>query len=153
MAEGHDVVQGVALATVAGVVTLVTAGVLALAASRGLDGSLAEQPLPAAASQPYGPGEQIVFEDCSAALPADAMEPIARIAEAARAHDGEAVLSSSRCRAEEAAPAERALAQRRALALCHALEADGVPAARLFIVEPLPAVAGAEPRKARRAEL
>ena len=148
MTDANDDAQPYALGTVAAVVTLVVAGVLALAIGRSAAPRL---PVPAAAAEAGAP--RVYFEVDSDALPADAMEVLNRVAEAARNDPGAPVLISGFHAARGDARRNAELALRRAQAVRHALEANGVPASQLQIDRPQQSLGEGDPREARRVEI
>jgi outer membrane protein OmpA-like peptidoglycan-associated protein len=170
MSNQNDETQTYALGAVAGIISLVIAGVIALAASTGMrtkpaaPAALAAAPAvaevpavtpaePLASSQTALPVERLYFEVGSPSLPGDAVEVLARVADAARANAGATVLISG---FHDAAgdPARNAeLAKNRALAVRHALEANGVPPERLQMSKPAVTTGEGEPKEARRVEL
>ncbi len=156
MSEQNDDGQNYALMVLAGLVALVIAGVLALAVSRGTGGSA--KPASAAnaavtailAGEPAG---RIHFELGSDALPADASAILVKVADAARAEAGKVVLISGFHDASGDAATNAELAKKRALAVRHALEANGVAPDRLVLDKPMVASGGADARAARRVEI
>lgn len=153
MSDAGDDAQSYALAAVAAVVALVIAGVLALAISR----SGPPKKPAAAAAATAAPAEAVLprlyFAVDSDALPAQAMDVLDRVAEAARANPGAAVLISGFHDASGDAGHNAELARRRAQAVRHALEANGVPAAQLVLDKPQQTLGGGDAREARRVEL
>jgi outer membrane protein OmpA-like peptidoglycan-associated protein len=91
MSDANDDVQNYALAVLAGVVALVVAGVIALAVSTSRN---AVQVKPAAAAVAQEAQPRVYFEVDSDALPADAVEVLNRVADAARGKPGTTVLIS-----------------------------------------------------------
>ncbi len=165
MSDQNDDTQNYALMVLAGVVALVVAGVIALAASTvmGDKGKPAATAVPAAAAVPAAPApaavvaaeaaERLYFEVGSDALPADATSVLAKVADAARANGGVSVLISGFHDAT-GDPAQNAdLAKRRAQAVRHALEANGVAPDRLVMSKPELTTGGTDPREARRVEI
>lgn len=153
MSDANDDTQNYALGTIAAVVALVIAGVLTLAISRSgppktAAAAAAATAAPAAAALP-----RVYFEVDSDALPADALDVLNRVAEAARANPGAAVLISGFHDASGNPEHNADLAKRRAQAVRHALEANGVPAAQLVLEKPQQTLGGGDPREARRVEL
>lgn len=152
MSDNNDDAQNYALAVLAGVVALVIAGVITLAASSGpgrkapAAGAMATAP--AAATLP-----RIYFEVDSDSLPADAVAVLAAVADAARANPAAAVLISGFHDATGNPEHNADLAKRRAQAVRHALEANGVPPERLQLDKPQQTTGGADPKEARRVEL
>jgi len=124
MSAQDDSVQGYALGAVAGIVGLVLAGVIALACAKGLRGDSGD---PSA--------QRVYFDATGEVLTTEADELLTRIAEAARA-DEQVMVSIAGVRD---AKGDTAAAQRRALRVRHALEANGVPPERLALSQPLPA--------------
>lgn len=179
MNEQNDDAQNFALMTVAAVVALVIAGVLALAisttmggargargaaantavaATRGpatpASGSSVTQADAAAAVPNLGPADgRIYFELASDALPADAQADLARIADAARTDPGKVVLISGFHDESGDASKNAELAKNRAVAVRHALEANGVARERLVMDKPRVTLGGADAREARRVEM
>lgn len=153
MSDANDDTQNYALGAIAAVVALVIAGVLTLAISR----SGAPKAPAAAAMAAAAPAEaalpRVYFEVDSDALPADAMDVLNRVADAARANPGAAVLISGFHDASGNPEHNADLAKRRAQAVRHALEANGVPAAQLVLDKPQQTLGGGDPREARRVEL
>ncbi|MGD9834566.1 MAG: OmpA family protein [Piscinibacter sp.] len=153
MSDANDDTQNYALGAIAAVVALVIAGVLTLAISR----SGAPKAPAAAAVAAAAPAEaalpRVYFEVDSDALPADAMDVLNRVADAARANPGAAVLISGFHDASGNPEHNADLAKRRAQAVRHALEANGVPAAQLVLDKPQQTLGGGDPREARRVEL
>lgn len=150
MSDASDDVQNYALAVLAGVVALVVAGVIALAVSA----AGARSPAEAAAAAPaQATLPRIYFEVDSDALPADASEVLGRVADAARANPSAAVLISGFHDASGNPEHNADLAKRRAQAVRHALEANGVAPAQLVLDKPQQTVGGTDAREARRVEL
>jgi outer membrane protein OmpA-like peptidoglycan-associated protein len=151
MSDNNDDVQNYALAVLAGVVALVVAGVIALAASTVI-GAKAPAAAPAAAAAAAAL-PKVYFEVDSDALPADALAVLAAVADAARANPAAAVLISGFHDATGNPEHNADLAKRRAQAVKHALEANGVPPERLQLDKPQQTTGGADPKEARRVEL
>jgi outer membrane protein OmpA-like peptidoglycan-associated protein len=161
MNDQNDDAQNYALMVLAGVVALVVAGVIALAVSTGL-GSAAK---PAAAGNAAAasaaaptdgaaePEARVYFELGSDALPANASAVLVQVADKARAQSGKVVLISGFHDASGDAAANADLAKRRALAVRHALEANGVAPDHLVMDKPVEMTGGADAREARRVEL
>lgn len=155
MSEASDDAQNFALAVVAGVVALVVAGVIALAVAGTGPRRAGAVDVPAAAAAGVEV-EQVDFDAGAHALSADAQAVLARVAEAARAGAGTLVLISAFHDAHDVsgdAARNAELAQQRALAVRHALEANGVAPERLMLSRPERVPGGADPRAARRVEL
>ena len=174
MNDQSDDAQNFALMVLAGVVALVIAGVLALAiattgdrpgkaaaaaavsgpATAGATGATAEAAAPGAAVPALGEADgRIYFELASDALPADAAAELARIADAARADPGKVVLISGYHDESGDAAKNAELAKKRAFAVRHALEANGVALNRLVMDKPRVTLGGADAREARRVEM
>ena len=159
MSDNNDDTQNFALAVVAGVVALVIAGVIALAASTVMSAApatpaaVAEAVAPTAANEAGVAPERLYFEVGSPALPADAAEVLTRVAEAARASAGATVLISGFHDASGDAAQNAELAKNRALAVRHALEANGVAPDHLVMSKPAVTTGGGDPKEARRVEL
>ncbi len=132
----QDDTQGIALAVAMVVAALVVAGVLGLAVMRAPTRADTHTTA-AAADEALGPVERIEFEPGSAALPPDSTQALQRAAESARADGGLAVLVLP-FQAASADASARALAESRARAVRHALEANGVPPQQIIIARPEP---------------
>ena len=163
MSNQNDETQTYALGAVAGIVGLVIAGVIALAASTVMrtksalsavaPAAVATGAPAAAAASTAAPVERLYFEVGSPTLPSDAAEVLARVADAARASAGAAVLISGFHDATGDAAQNAELAKNRALAVRHALEANGVPPERLLMSKPAVTTGEGDPKEARRVEL
>lgn len=151
MSDNNDEVQNYALAVLAGVVALVVAGVIALAASTVI-GAKAPAAAPAATAT-AATLPKVYFELDSDALPADALAVLAAVADAARSNPAAAVLISGFHDATGNPEHNADLAKRRAQAVKHALEANGVPPERLQLDKPQQTTGGADPKEDRRVEL
>ena len=163
MNDQNDDAQNFALMVLAGVLALVIAGVLALAiATTGGLASPATTAAPAAkgaaapgaAVSALGEADaRIYFDLASDALPPEAAAELARIADAARADPGKAVLISGFHDESGDAAKNAELAKKRAFAVRHALEANGVARDRLVMDKPRVTLGGADAREARRVEM
>lgn len=157
MNDQNDDAQNYALMVLAGVVALVVAGVLALAASSAMrhnaKGAAPAATATTAAAVAAEPEGRIYFEPGSDALPAEASELLAKVAEAARAQAGKVVLISGFHDASGDAGKNAELAKNRAMAVRHALEANGVAPDHLVMDKPVVMTGGADAREARRVEL
>lgn len=151
MSDANDDAQTYALGAIAAVVALVIAGVLTLAIGR--SGPPKAPARAAAAAMAEATAPRVYFEVDSDALPADAMEVLDRVAEAARNNPGAPVLISGFHDASGNPEHNAELAKRRAQAVRHALEANGVPAAQLQLDKPQQTLGGGDPREARRVEI
>ena len=149
------------LMVVAVLVVLVVAGVLGLgiktATSRGAGAAVAPTAAgtpPAGAQQgEFAPPEKLYFAVGSDALPADSDAVLARVADTVRAQNGVSVLISGFHDAAGDPEANADLAKRRALAVRHALEANGVAPDRLVMSRPELTAGGPDDQEARRVEL
>jgi outer membrane protein OmpA-like peptidoglycan-associated protein len=158
MSDQNDDNQNYALMVLAGLIGLVVAGVIGLAAYKGLGGANKGNTATAAkgaaaqlvAGQPEG---RVYFESGSDALPADSTEVLVKVADAARAQAGKVVLISGFHDASGDPVTNAELAKKRALAVRHALEANGVSPDRLVMDKPAVSIGGADAREARRVEL
>ena len=168
MSNQSDETQTYALGAVAGIIGLVIAGVIALAASTVMRTKsvppaaatvavAAEANTAAPAEAPTAVAgaavERLYFEVGSPALPSDAAEVLARVADAVRASAGAAVLISGFHNATGDAAQNAELAKNRALVVRHALEANGVPPERLLMSKPAVTTGEGDPKEARRVEL
>ena len=158
MNDQNDDAQNYALMVLAGVVALVVAGVIALAASTtmggGVEAARLGTPLPAAGGEAAAePAGRVYFELGSDALPAEASDVLVKVADAARAQAGKVVLISGFHDASGDAAKNAELAKNRALAVRHALEANGVLPDHLVMAKPAVTTGGGDAREARRVEL
>jgi outer membrane protein OmpA-like peptidoglycan-associated protein len=151
MADDDDN-QNYALAVLAGVVALVIALVIGVAAWSTSEDSAAA-PTATGSNTPSAMTAKVYFDLGSAVLPADANDVVNSIAETARANNGASVVISGFHDATGNAANNEELAKQRALAVRHALEADGVDPARLVLEKPAITTGGAEDREARRVEI
>jgi outer membrane protein OmpA-like peptidoglycan-associated protein len=154
MSDQDDDVQKYALGAVAFVVALVVAGVIGLAASRVLHAPKAAGPSATSATTPAetSAAERIYFEVGQDSLPADAVDVLNRVAEAARSSGGTVLISGFHDASGDAA-ANADLAKRRAQRVQHALEANGVTADHLQLSKPAMTTGDGDPKAARRVEL
>jgi outer membrane protein OmpA-like peptidoglycan-associated protein len=168
MNDQNDDAQNYALMVLAGVVGLVIAGVIALAVSTTMGtpakagaaksaaattaatATNATTATPSSAAEPDG---RIYFETNSDALPADASAVLVRLADAARANAGRFVQISGFHDATGDPARNADLAKRRALAVRHALEANGVAPDHLVMDKPMVTTGDGDAREARRVEL
>lgn len=160
MNDQNDDTQNYALMVLAGVVALVVSGVLALATSTTMRHTAKVAPPAAiataaatAAAEAAEPEGHIDFELGSYALPPEASELLAKVADAARAEAGKVVLISAFQDASGDAVKNGELAKSRALAVRHALEANGVAPDHLVLDKPVMLTAGTDARDVRRVEL
>jgi outer membrane protein OmpA-like peptidoglycan-associated protein len=96
--------------------------------------------------------ERIYFEVGQDSLPADAIDVLNRVAEAARSSGGTVLISGFHDASGDAA-ANADLAKRRAQRVQHALEANGVTADHLQLSKPAVTTGDGDPKAARRVEL
>lgn len=154
MSDQNDDAQNYALMVLALVIGLVVAGVLALAAAtslgRGGKASIRPEAAAAALAEPDG---RIYFDLGSDALPVDASAVLVRVADAARADPGKVVQISGYHDASGDAAQNAELAKKRALAVRHALEANGVAPDHLVMDKPVVTTGGSDAREARRVEM
>jgi outer membrane protein OmpA-like peptidoglycan-associated protein len=154
MSDQNDESQNYALMVLAGLIALVIGGVLALAAHQALGGSATARGADAATALVVdAPDGRVYFALDSSALPVDASDELARVADAARAQAGVLVLISGFHDASGDAATNAELAKQRALAVRHGLEANGVAPDRLLLDKPIATVGGADAREARRVEM
>ena len=161
MSTDNDDAVPLALFLAAGVAAAVIAGVMAIAIfARPVSASAAKAaavavgaPAPAPAEMAVNSAENLYFAAGSADLPSDASEKLARVADAARATAGSSVLISGYHDATGSAAKNAELAKQRALAVRHALEANGVSPERLMMSKPVETTGAGDPREARRVEL
>ena len=159
MNDQNDDAQNYALMVLAGVVALVVAGVIALAISTSMGNTrqAAAAVVAGPDATPNGgatePDARVYFELGSDALPAEASVVLVKVADAARAQAGVLVLISGFHDASGDPARNAELAKNRALAVRHALEANGVAPERCVMDKPVEMVGGTDPREARRVEV
>ncbi len=162
MNDQNDESQNYALMVLAGVVVLVIAGVLGLAIYKGQAGAAKDRPAVvgsttsnAAATRLIAgePDGRIYFELGSDALPPRSSEVLVEVADAARMQTDKVVLISGFHDASGDAATNAELAKKRALAVRHALEANGVAPDHLVMDKPLVTAGGDDAREARRVEI
>ncbi|PPE67172.1 OmpA family protein [Caldimonas caldifontis] len=157
--QDNDDTRRVGLWVVFTVVGLVVAGVIGFATVRTLSGPAA----PAAQHEDVGeaaeevaligePALRLYFELGQASLSPEAVSALSAVAERARS-SGDTVYISGFHDASGSAAVNAELAKQRALAVRHALEADGVPPAQLVLRRPALTLGDGDPREARRVEL
>jgi outer membrane protein OmpA-like peptidoglycan-associated protein len=150
MSDAADDNQNLILAIVMAIIAAVVAGVITLAASRAFSKPTAA---PSVATAPVAvAADRLYFEVGSADLPADAATVLARVADAARAGTQQVLISGFHDETGDALQ-NAELAKNRALAVKHALEANGVAPDRLVMSKPEVTTGGTDPREARRVEL
>jgi outer membrane protein OmpA-like peptidoglycan-associated protein len=161
MSDQNDDSQNYALMVLAGVVGLVIAGVIALAASSTMGddaktAATATAPAGAAAPAVAAAAEadaRIYFELASDTVPPEAAGVIAAVAAAAGKRPSGVVQISGYHDASGDAAKNAELAKQRALAVRDALVAAGVPAERIQLDKPIETTGGGDAREARRVEL
>ncbi len=138
------------------VVVLLLAGALAWTFSGKANRPAAPAPMAAApigaAEVAPAPGGFLFFEAGLSRLPAEALDTLGQVADAARATEGAMVEISANYPSTGDAAVNAKLATERAQAVRHALEANGV-APRRMRVRIAQAQPGADPRQANRVEL
>ena len=157
MNEQNDEAQSFALMVLAGLLVLVVGGVLALAI---WSTQRATPPAQAATSanamdkpDASAPEARVYFEPASDALSNEAQAVLAQAAEAARADGSKSLLISGFHDASGDAAQNAELAKKRALAVRHALEANGVTPDRLVLDKPALTSGGSDAREARRVDV
>ncbi|MDP3824212.1 MAG: OmpA family protein [Burkholderiales bacterium] len=157
MNEQGDEAQSYALMVLAGLVALVIGGVLALAiwsTQRAAAPVRATAPASAVVSaDASAPEARVYFETGSDALSNEAQAALAQAADAARADGSKSVLISGFHDASGDASQNAELAKKRAIAVRHALEANGVTPDRLVLDKPALTTSGADAREARRVDV
>ena len=156
MSPQNDDSQMHGLMALGGVVALVLAGVIALAAATTMHAGRKAPPRSAATSatavEPAVEG-RIDFATGSAALPNGASAVLERVADAARADPSRVVQILSYHLASDDSAQGAEAAKQRAQAVRHALEANGVAPAQLQMDEPVLITDGADAATGRRVEL
>ena len=102
---------------------------------------------------PAQPAGSIHFESASATLPADAQKAIATVVEALKAAEGRRVLLAGYHDPTGNIDFNRDLAKRRALGVCDALIAQGIPAQRIILRKPEQTTGSGNNAEARRVEI
>ena len=152
-----DESQSFALMVLAGLLALVIGGVLALAI---WSTQRATPPAKAATStsamvgtDASAPDARVYFETGSDALSNQAQAALASAADAARADGSKSLLISGFHDTSGDAAQNAELAKRRAIAVRHALEANGVTPDRLVLDKPALTTGSADAREARRVDV
>ena len=157
MNEQIDEAQSYALMVLAGLVALVIGGVLALAIWSTQRAMPPAKPTAAASAvvsaDASAPEARVYFETGSDALSNEAQAALAQAADAARADGSRSVLISGFHDASGDASQNAELAKKRAIAVRHALEANGVTPDRLVLDKPALTTGGADAREARRVDV
>jgi outer membrane protein OmpA-like peptidoglycan-associated protein len=145
MGDDDDGARNLALLVLGGVLAVVIAGTLAIAAGSAARhrSSAAERP---AARTAYGPIETLFFAQDSAKLNAAATDALQRVVQTVRSHPAAMVMVAAIQPQPLEATANPRLGYLRALAVRHALEAQGIAPDRISILRP----ADAGPRDAAR---
>lgn len=155
MNDQNDEAQSYALMVLAGLVALVIAGVLALAiwsTQRATPPARAAAATSASADAAM-PDARVYFETGSDALSNEAQAALARAADAARADGSKSMLISGFHDASGDSAQNAELAKKRAFAVRHALEANGVTPDRLVLDKPALTTGGGDAREARRVDV
>ena len=157
MNEQIDEAQSYALMVLAGLVALVIGGVLALAIWSAQRATPPARPTASASAvasaDASAPEAHVYFETGSDALSNEAQAALAQAADAARADGSKSVLISGFHDASGDASQNAELAKKRAIAVRHALEANGVTPDRLVLDKPALTTGGADAREARRVDV
>jgi outer membrane protein OmpA-like peptidoglycan-associated protein len=161
MSDQENPEQKFALGLVALIVAAIVASVIALGAWKARPHPAGASTAPAAATAtPAATAaattdgvERIYFELGQDQLPADAAEVLSRVATAARANAGAVVSVSGFHDASGNAASNEDLAKRRAQAVQHALEANGVSGSQIKLNKPALTTGGTDAKEARRVEL
>lgn len=155
MSDQDNPEQKFALGLVALIVAAIVASVIALGAwkARPHPAGASTAPAVAAAAGTTDGVERIYFELGQDQLPADAADVLSRVATAARANAGATVSVSGFHDASGNTASNEDLAKRRAQAVQHALEANGVSGSQIRLDKPVLTTGGADDREARRVEL
>ena len=157
MNEQNDEAQSYALMVLAGLLALVIGGVLALAISSTQRAELSARAAAAtraiAGADTAEPDARVYFETGSDALSNEAQAALTRAADAARADGSKSLLISGFHDASGDAAQNAELAKKRAIALRHALEANGVSPDRLVLDKPALTADGTDAREARRVDV
>ena len=153
MSDQDDGMRNLSLAVVAGVVVLVLAVAIVIAATSAQRHLRAMRAVAAPDRTAYGPVESLYFPQGGARLNAGAVDALHRVAQAARNHPRAAVrIAASELRPVEA-NADPQLAQRRTLAVRHALEAAGVAPDRITTLPLIAPAPADDARQTRRVEV
>ena len=154
MSDQENPEQKFALGLVALIVAAIVAAVIALGAWKARPHPASASAAPAAAAAGATDGvERIHFELGQDLVPADATEVLSRVATAARANAGAVVSVSGFHDASGNAASNEDLAKRRAQAVQHALEANGVSGGQIKLNKPVLTTGGTDAKEARRVEL
>ena len=161
MNDQTEEAQSYALMVLAGLIALVIGGVLALAifsTQRANPQAKLAAPTSAAAAAMASadvaePEARVYFETGSDALSNEAQAALTLAADAARADGSKSLLISGFHDASGDAAQNAELAKKRAIAVRHALEANGVTPDRLVLDKPALTTGGADAREARRVDV
>ncbi|HMC15345.1 MAG TPA: OmpA family protein [Albitalea sp.] len=154
MSDQDEGARNLALGVLAGVLGLVLAGTIAIGAgSAARHRSSTAMGVPQAPRTAYGPVKTLYFAQDSVALNAAAADALQRVAQTARAHPAAMVLVA----AIQPQPVEASINPRlgylRALAVRHALEAQGVAPDHISILRPFEAGPRDDVGRARRVDV
>lgn len=161
MNDQNDEAQSFALMVLAGLIALVIGGVLALAIastqrarpSAGMAALSSASAASMASADAVEPEARVYFETGSDALSDQAQAALASAADAARADGSKSLLISGFHDASGDAAQNAELAKKRALAVRHALEANGVTPDRLVLDKPALTTGSSDAREARRVDV
>ena len=157
MNEQNDEAQSYALMVLAGLLALVIAGVLAIAISSTQRAKPQARAVAAtsalAGADTAAADARVYFEPGSDALSNEAQADLAGTADAARADGSKSLLISGFHDASGDAAQNAELAKKRAIAVHHALEVNGVTPDRLVLDKPALTAGGADAREARRVDV
>lgn len=155
MSDQENPEQKFALGLVGLIVAAIVASVVALGAWKARPHPASAPAAPAAATTAGTTDgvERIYFELGQDQLPQDAADVLSRVATAARANAGAVVSVSGFHDASGNAASNEDLAKRRAQAVQHALEANGVSGSQIKLNKPALTTGGTDAKEARRVEL
>jgi len=154
MSDQENPEQKFALGLVGLIVAAIVAAVIALGAWKARPQSASAPAATATGTAGTTDGvERIYFELGQDQLPQDAAEVLSRVATAARANAAAVVSVSGFHDASGNAASNEDLAKRRAQAVQHALEANGVSGSQIKLNKPALTTGGTDPKEARRVEL
>ncbi|ARN21942.1 OmpA family protein [Piscinibacter gummiphilus] len=155
MSDQENPEQKFALGLVGLIVAAIVASVIALGAWKARPHPAAAPTAPAAAATAGTTDgvERIYFQVGQDQLPPEAAEVLSRVSTAARANAAAVVSVSGFHDASGNAASNEDLAKRRAQAVQHALEANGVSGSQIKLNKPALTTGGADAQEARRVEL
>ncbi len=108
---------------------------------------------PMASADAADPNARVYFEGGSDALSNDAQATLTQLADAARADGSKNLLISGFYDASTGSEQNDELIEKRAMAVRHALDANGVTPDRLLLDKPALNPGGSDPRAARRVDV